>query len=127
MCDAGLEAGLVGIASNDGALGCTKSSRNRDVVEEGTSLLIYAVRNGFGRIDWRTSTNRDDSVNAGVLLDQLGGLIQLLDWCVLSNLAEGARMLVSQELFHLLDQVRLAGQRVAGDDEGFACVFRQAF
>ena len=46
---------------------------------------------------------------------------------MLSDLAECAGVLVSQDLFHLLDQLCLRGQRASRDDEGLARVLWQAF
>lgn len=92
--------------------------------QEVPGMLVHQVGDCLSVVDGRASANGDDRVDAAILLQQLFSFVQLLHWRMLSDLAECARVLVSQQLFHLLDQGRLRRERVSGDDECRAGVFR---
>lgn len=83
-------------------------------------LRVQAVADGFGRVDGTAAADADDGVDRGVVLDNLGGFVELRDGGVFANLAEGAGVLGAQELLDVFDEGRFGGERVAGDDECFA-------
>lgn len=118
MSDSRLHAILISIPSTKRALGSTQCSRDTDMMQKlAWLLLIQAIAYSFRRINGATTTNRDYGINRVILHDKLRRLIQLLDRCMLSNLAECAGMPRSQLLFHLLDQRGLGRQRRSGKNE----------
>ena len=76
MCDEGLGTVRVCEACKNGALGGAEGRWNGDMMEKRPrSTLVDTIRNGFRTVDGGPASNGNDGVDAGVLNDQIGGLV----------------------------------------------------
>lgn len=89
------------------------------------ALFVQSVGDGFGAVDWRTTTNTDDGVNAGVIEYLLGRFVEIGYRCVLLDVAESAGVFIAQELLDLFDQLSLGRQRASCDDKGLGFLGRE--
>jgi hypothetical protein len=74
------------ISSVRGALSSTDCCRNGNVLQEFASFLVNPVRDCFGRVNWRSTTDANDSVNLVILKHQVSSLIQLSNRSMLADL-----------------------------------------
>ena len=90
------------------------------MIKEFAGLFMQPVGNRLCGINWASTSNTDDGIDARVLSNSISGLIQLGNRSMLLDIRKCSRMMFfSQELLDLFDQKRLSGKRRSGDDKGF--------
>lgn len=129
VVDGGFDALRCGEACDAGAFGGGEGRGDADVGEEGLRgwlLFVLAVDDGFGGVDGGAAPEGDERVDVGVLRDGGRRLIQLRDWRVLFDGAEGTRVVGgSEEGFEVVHERGLGREGGACYDEGFGFRRRQ--